>query len=522
MGGNSVKNQKTRGKRRAQTKQRKIRYDEAGFIKRLLTMMLLSVVVALIVEGFNQATVPRMLRYLSERTVYFAINCLIVLATLSLSELFKRRKAMVWTLSALWIVLGAVNFGVSHNRTLPLSGGDLILTWEIVSLITVYFSWAQIIAMFLGAAALIAGAAWLFSSTARRRRINRYFGLGVVALMLLAVFGVHMGAIKAGLLPDMFPDRVNSYREYGFTTCFSFTFGQRGIAKPEAYSTEVVEEILDEIGEEAQPAAAPSSRRFSEEDLQEPNIVFIQLESFFDVDTILDAGLSRDPTPVFHELLASYPAGELYVPTVGGGTANVEFEVMSGMNMDFFGAGETPYNTIIQEVACETIANTLRNRGYVSTALHNNTGTFFSRNDVYANLGYDRFVCLEYMSDVEYNEVGWAGDASLTREILTAMENSEQRDLIFAISVESHGKYREDFVPAAEDIHVFSVPEEIYQSMFADYVNRIPAVDDFLGDVLSALEVYDEPVVVVLYGDHLPGIGLTPEMLTTGDFYASR
>ena len=517
-----MKKQKARRNGRAPSRQKRMRYDQAGFLRRLLTMIVLAVLVTLVVEGFNQATVPRMLRYLSERTVYFGINCLIVLMTLSVSELFKRRKAVVWTLSALWLVLGVVNYTVSHNRTLPLSGGDLILTWEIVSLITVYFSWAQIIAMFLGAAALIAGVAWLFSSTPRRQRVNRYFGLGVTALMMLMVFAVHMGSIKAGLLPDMFPDRVNSYRDYGFTTCFTVTFGQRGIEKPEAYSTETVEEILDEIAEEPLPTAAPSAPRFADADVKHPNIVFLQLESFFDVDSMLDTQLSRDPTPVFHDLLANWPTGELYVPTVGGGTANVEFEVMSGMNMDFFGAGETPYNTIIQEVSCETIANTLRNLGYASTALHNNTGTFFSRNDVYANLGYDRFVCLEYMSDVEYNEVGWAGDACLTKEILTAMENSEERDLIFAISVESHGKYREDFEPAADDIHVFSAPDEIFLEAFTDYVNRIPAVDSFLGEVLDGLAAYDEPVVVIIYGDHLPGVGLTPEMLVNEDFYASR
>ena len=517
-----MKNQRARGEKRARVGQRKIRYDETGFLRRLLTMLLLAVFVALIVEGFNQATAARMLRYLRERAVYFGINCLIVLMTLSLSELFKHRRAMVWTISLMWLVLGAVNFSVCHNRTLPLSSGDLLLTWEVASLVTVYFSWPQIAAMLLSAALLIAGVAWLFSNMPRRRRVNRYFGLGVAALMLLIVVGAQMIAVKAGLLPSVFPDRVNSYKDYGFTTCFTFTFGQRGIARPEAYSTETVEEILGEIEEEPQPTAAPAAMRFAEKDVREPNIVFLQLESFFDVNTIRGAELSRDPTPNFHALIKNWPTGELYVPTVGGGTANVEFEVMSGMNMDFFGAGETPYNTIIQEVACETVAGTLRNLGYASTALHNNTGTFFSRNDVYANLGYDRFVCLEYMSGAEYNDLGWAKDAVLTREILTAMENSEERDLIFAISVESHGKYREVFEPAADDIHVFSAPEEIHLSMFSDYVNRIPAVDAFLGDVLSALEAYDEPVVVVFYGDHLPGVGLTPEMLTTGDFYASR
>ena len=246
------------------------------------------------------------------------------------------------------------------------------------------------------------------------------------------------------------------------------------------------------------------------------------VDSLFDVDTVIGAEFSRDPMPNFHELLEKCPTGELYVPTIGGGTANVEFEVMSGMNMDFFGAGETPYNTIIQEVTCETIANTLRSHGYYSTALHNNTGTFFSRNEDYAQLGYDRFDPLEYMLYPEYNKVGWCHDTVLTDEILRVMENSEQRDLIFAISVESHGKYADTYEYTDGDIEILSLPEDAYLAPFQNYINVIPAVDAFVGELLDAFSSYDEPVLVVLYGDHLPALGLTAEMLTTGDLYASR
>lgn len=516
-----MKIRRTQESARAKGRRRGVKADGAGFIRRMLALMVFALVTTLIVEGFNQSTVTRMLDYLCHRTLYFAINWLIVLATLSITELFRHRRAMTWTISILWVILGFANFMVRHNRTLPLSSGDLLLTYEVVSLITVYFSWVEIIAMLAGAAALIAAIAWMFSSTPRRKRMNYAFGIGVVAVMTLAIFGVHMLAIKAGVLPDVFPDRVNSYRDYGFTTCFTFTFGQKGIARPDDYSPKAVEEILDEVVDE--PAApVPASQRFDSEAMKRPNIVFVQLESFFDLDTMLETKLSRDPMPNFHELLKNWPTGELYVPTVGGGTANVEFEVMSGLNMDFFGAGETPYNTIIQEVTCETIADILRTHGYSSTALHNNTGTFFSRNQVYANLGYDRFDSLEYMRAPRYNRMGWAHDTVLTGEIMRSMETTEARDLIFAISVESHGKYGETYEPEEGNVEVLSAPEDIYYAPFQNYVNVIPAVDDFIAELIDALEAYDEPVVAIFYGDHLPGIGLDQEMLTTGDYYASR
>ncbi|MBQ3574749.1 MAG: LTA synthase family protein, partial [Clostridia bacterium] len=239
-------------------------------------------------------------------------------------------------------------------------------------------------------------------------------------------------------------------------------------------------------------------------------------------DTVIGAEFSRDPLPNFHDLIANWPSAELYVPTIGGGTANVEFEVMSGMNMDFFGAGEAPYNTIIRDTTCETIAHTLRDHGFYTSALHHNTGAFFNRYQVYANLGYDRFDCLEYMTYPKYNYIDWAHDTILTGEIMDIMENSVERDLIFAIGVESHGKYPETYEYTEGDIEVLSLPEGAYMAPFQNYVNVIDEVDDFVEGIITSLEAYDEPTVAIIYGDHLPALGLEAEMLTTGDLYASK
>lgn len=512
---------KTKNKK---ARKRPVKYDRSRFPRRLLEMIICALVTTLVVEGFNQASIPRLLDYLKQ-PFYFGLNFLVILMCMSLSELFRHRRAMNAAMSALWMVLGVANYLVVRNRTLPLAGGDLLLDLEVVKLGLVYFSWIQIISVFAGGIALIAGVAWMFTHTAVRRRMNYAFSCCVVAMMALLVFGTHMMCIKAGVLPDVFPDRVTSYKDYGFTTCFTFTFGQQGINKPEEYSSETVEEILEEVeeGEPAvQPTPVPAAQRFSAEEIEKPNIVFLQLESFFDVNTMLDTELSGDPTPNFHGLLEEYPSAKLYVPTVGGGTANVEFEVMSGMNMDFFGAGETPYNTIIQKQPCETIANTLREHGYVSTAMHNNTGTFFNRNEAYANLGYDRFNSLEYMLYPKYTRTGWARDQVLVGEIMRALKTTEAQDLIFAIGVESHGKYGDVYTPEPGSIEVLSAPTEIYLAPFQNYVNTIRSVDDFIGEILGAFEDYEEPIVAVFYGDHLPGIGLTPDMVEDGDLYAGK
>ena len=108
-----------------------VRFDEAKLWRRILDLLLLTLLVTLIVEGFNQGSAARMADYLIHRPIYFAFNCLVVLASLCLTELFRPRRALGWTLSILWIILGFSNYMVCRNRTQPLVGGDLIITREI-------------------------------------------------------------------------------------------------------------------------------------------------------------------------------------------------------------------------------------------------------------------------------------------------------------------------------------------------------------------------------------------------------
>ena len=110
----------------------------------------------------------------------------------------------------------------------------------------------------------------------------------------------------------------------------------------------------------------------------------------------------------------------------------------------------------------------------------------------------------------------------LTDEVLKALEATEERDFVMAITVESHGKYDENYVYQEGDPIVESLPEQINESKFCSYLHLIHATDEFLGELIGVLETYDEPVVCVFYGDHLPALDLTADILTTNNLYASR
>ena len=512
----------TKSKRPAKAP-RKIAYDDSRVKTRLILLPLLALGLALVVEWLNRGLSPaRLFQFIGQQPLAFVFSVLVILTSLTFSELFKPRRAVLLTTAILWLVLGIVEYMVIKERTQPFCSVDILMIKDAFSLITVYYTWTKIIIIFTSSFLAIVLVIMMFARMKRRKRYNFPVSLAAfVGFVLLTVMVAALG-VRGGALPTKFDSLVDAYGDYGFVTCFTFTFGRQGIARPDEYSAETVAEILTDIQDEPDGEELVYPVFGAKDNLTHPNIVFVQLESFFDVNTIVDAEYSRDPTPWFNRLCDRFPSGELYVPTIGGGTANTEFEVVTGLNLDFFGAGEYPYNTILQNTTCESMCYNLKEYGYTSTAMHNNSATFYSRNEVFPNEGFDRFVPLEYMEDVKYTPLGWAKDEILTEEILSALDSTDTRDMVFCVAVETHGKYADTYEPKDGDIEVLALPEQIPLAPFQNFVNALPGSDNFLRKLTLALLKFDEPTILVAYGDHLPALELENELLTTGSIYASR
>ncbi len=255
-----------------------------------------------------------------------------------------------------------------------------------------------------------------------------------------------------------------------------------------------------------------------------PNIICILLESFVDPAQIRFLETSEDPIPNFHRFYENYSSGYLEVPVVGAGTANTEFEILTGMGMQFFGLGEYPYKTILKETNCESIASDLRPLGYGSHAVHDNGGNFYSRRNAFSMMGFDTFTCKEMMDIREYTPLGtWPIDDIMLDEVERSLDYTpDQPDFVYTITVESHGDYPKEQVIENPEIRVSGVEDEGMRWAWEYYVNQIHQVDDFVGDLIDMLEKRDEKTFVVMFGDHLPTMGLTDEDMLTGSLFKTQ
>ena len=469
--------------------------------------------------------------FLISRPHLFLFGTLIILTTLSVSLLFRRRSQTALTLTLIWIILSVVNLVVLLSRSAPLSFVDFRVARVAFNLITVYLGWPLLILIILAAVAVIALLVLFFLRGPKSKVCFR-----TAIPILLVLFSVTVSLFAIFTCTNAFPvykeDRLeNTYHRYGFAYCFARSTFDQGVEKPKDYDPEAEREKLRESFEsisyetnEIIPVITPEERK--------PNLIFIQLESFMDVNRIGGVTFSENPTPNFSRMKEEGVSGYLGVPTLGGGTANVEFEVLTGMNLNDFGLGEYPFSTVLRTKACETLATDLRNLGYASHAIHNHTAVFYDRNLAYAGLGFDSFTPIEMMTGVETNPLGWAKDKILTEYILAAMDMTESPDLVFTVTVQGHGKYPEeglrepdaylpDGAPAEQHIELEGIDDKDLSHQYHYYINQLHETDVFLGSLLDELKKRSEPTIVVAYGDHLPPLTIS-ETALTGGLYESE
>ncbi len=489
--------------------------------------MVLGILLNTGVELLSRKSFFNVLDYLVDRPLVFLYNSLVIAFTVSLALLTRRRVFAFSLLAIVWLVLGVINSIILVFRTTPFTASDMLLLKSAYAVMGSYLDKKQIIWLAAGAVGLLVLMGIVFWKAPKRvericyRNVMFYIG----GLFLLADFATHAG-IRTGLLADNFGNIGNAYMKYGFPYCFGNSLINTGIDKPADYSSEIVDELIQEVQQPIRHSSYPDVVKEEEKIL--PNLIFLQLESFFDPTYLKGVSFSDNPLPNFTAMKERYSSGYLHVPSVGAGTANTEFEVITGMNLDFFGPGEYPYKTILKETTCESIAYNLREEGYYSRVIHNNDGTFYERNQIFPMLGFDGFTSLEYMDadSLEYTSVGWAKDAVLTGEIQKALKSTSGKDVLYVISVQGHGSY-----PTKESEPLWiqiktdeSIDDEKSEekNRLEYYVNQMYEMDQFLGDLTKFLSDFPEEIILVMYGDHLPGFDWTEENLFNEDLFQTE
>lgn len=479
---------------------------------------LIALTIVFLVEVISRRDLISAFQFVGTHTLAYLYNSFLVFASLTLVYFFRRRAFWRVVISGFWTILGIINGCVLSNRVTPFGYTDLKCIPELFAMNnTSYFTAEQatVVVFGLGAFALFLVALFIKGPRYQGKLHYVMYPIACLSLFFVGIPLTTNAAQSTNIVADYYTNIAQGYEDYGFVYSFSSSVVDRGMQKPDNYSEDTIAAIETNVETAAEQTTTNGT--------DGPNIICVLLESFCDPEEINFLETSEDPIPTFHYLEDNFSSGYLTVPVVGAGTANTEFEVLTGMSMQYFGTGEYPYKTILKKTDCEAIASDLSKIGYSSHVVHNNGGNFYSRANAFSMMGFDTFTSKELMNITALTPNGsWSTDDILVNETMKTLDATPGSDFTYTITVCTHGDYPTEPVIENPAITVSGVDDEAQANQWTYYVNQLNASDRFITSLIDRLSQRDEDTVVVMFGDHLPTMGLTDDDMKSGDIYKTK
>ena len=305
---------------------------------------------------------------------------------------------------------------------------------------------------------------------------------------------------------------ICTYVSQGFITSFTEMVNELPIEKPEGYTPDETKNIEQELvvaydstyGSSEQRAAAVA--QFNE---IKPTVIAVMNESFTDLSCFEQLKAAGYFGPNYYNSLPdTLVRGTMLASVTGGGTANSEFEFLTGATTAFVGVGKIPYQ-LYQMSDVDSLAKDLKELGYVATAMHPQNPVNYHRDKIYQQLGFGEFLSIDDFGDAPYYHNGVC-DYVTYDKILELLRTDERPQFIFDVTMQNHGGYEIGSVPAEELTNYWvEGASENTNAMLNTYLTCINASDRDLEYFINELRNIGRPVVLVFFGDHQPSDATT-------------
>ena len=473
---------------------------------------------------------------------YLLAWALLFLIWLSIDWLTRFAPLAMLLTAVLGCAPAAVNFYTLQLRGEPFLPWDLMQVSEaagVASAAGIHIQTSMVVSLVL-AALLTVGSFFLYRGRQKLPWVKRLGGFAASAAvtcgMLFGVFLQPTVTQAIGIQPDAWmQDRY--YRYYGVITSFLTNLTNLEITKPETYSEEAVNAILDDVeaGEKytTQPLYPESygATTPADEVEKQPTIIYVMDESYWDVSELEEHGFvfDTDVSANLHALQQTSASGRAYSPSFGGGTCDVEFEALTGYSVSYLPNGSKPYQQHVTKPMF-ALPNYLKTQGYQTAAIHCFWAKYWSRDTAYPNLGFDDFVSLEDMHHVQkvrkhYWTSGLVTDDTMADQIIQQYEtmkaDSDAPVFLHAVTMQNHTNYNRDNYPDDERVKVIAHPVGIKPSTIGaleDFATGIRDADALLGKLTAYFAQVDEPVILVFWGDHYNPIDSNYDIFTASGY----
>lgn len=346
---------------------------------------------------------------------------------------------------------------------------------------------------------------------------------GTFSTVVLIIFFFTSTFANLGVKPD-FWKQERGYNRYGFVFNFFCNTKYLWMSPPDGYDSSKIEEHISNVVD------GKDEYEYSD-DL--PNIICIMNESLSDLNVLGDFKTNEDYMPFMRSLTENTIKGNCYVPVVGAGTSNTEFEFLTGHSTAFLPSGSNAYMLYIKNPIA-TLVSTLKAQRFSSFALHPYYAGGWKRTDVYGNFGFDNFISLEDIFEPSvlglYREN--SDDPDYVQEIVnqhypqnTNMllrqyisddynydilikdfenRNKEVPYFAFNVTMQNHGGYTTSALNFEEKIYTTSLSKS-YPKV-NKYLSLVKASDDAFKELIEYFTKVEEPTIICMFGDHHPTV----------------
>lgn len=284
----------------------------------------------------------------------------------------------------------------------------------------------------------------------------------------------------------------------------------KAMDKPDGYSKETMEKLAKKYAKQAKQINQTRT-----ENMTDNTVIMVLSETFSDPTRVPGISFSEDPMPNIRQLKTQTTSGLMLSPGYGGGTANIEYQALTGLSMANYSSSLTiAYQQLVPSLKWTPTLNQLWNNANgnnASIALHAFNRNMYFRDLNYKKFGFSKFYAIDgkpQLKNLQPLGNSWlASDASFYSDVLQQVSSSSKNKFYQAITIQNHMPY-EDFYPdnqfkSEDESSNLSASEKESIETFTKGINY---TDQSTLDFLNKLNQIDRPITVVFYGDHLPGI----------------
>jgi phosphoglycerol transferase MdoB-like AlkP superfamily enzyme len=439
--------------------------------------------------------------------------------------IFGSIRSSVLVMTPVIYLISVASETILQLRGTPVMPADMLSIATAINVASEYsFSFSKGMAAGLAVLIAIMVAAWFLPS--KKRSIKYKVIIRLSALILITAIAVPFYttdfAANHWVKPD-FWDQARGYRNSGTILNFVLNTKYLIVEKPESYSASDVPELMQKLTDSESDDGNSG---------QIPDIIVIMNETWSDLHVLGDFETNEDYMPFTRSLTENTIKGNLYVPVVGAGTSNSEFEFLTGNSMAFLMGGSNAYELYVKN-RLPSLVYTLSSQGYSRTGLHPYYANSWKRSTVYPLLGFESFISLENIIGTDLVNKQRNGGLEFT-EFRNAVEDMYPNDnvllrrfvsdsfdfkyleklyrerdrnvpfFLFNVTMQNHGGYEAGYTNFDQQIRITS--SDTFYPQANRYLSLMRESDRAFEELVDYFSNVSKPTLILMFGDHQPNI----------------